>query len=204
MLIISGSPQDFPVGSDQCGGQIVMPDDSCEVTIGFEPTKAGERSASVFLISNTPQPVNVVSMTGEGMLAPNGTVELTDPAKVGVPIVCLTAGFREVDAVGYQWLRDGAEIDGREQLDLRSRRRGRRRLAQLHGERDQRGRQQTVTSAPSEPSPPPTRGQRAPGRPVPSGARGATGATGEPGETSARESVAVHQLRRLDEAAATR
>jgi hypothetical protein len=112
LLIISGSPQNFPVSDDLCSGAILMPDDECEVTIGFEPSKAGERYASVFLISNSPQPVSVASITGEGMLAPDGSVELTNQAQVGVPLVCLTSGYREVDGLAYQWLRDGSAVVG--------------------------------------------------------------------------------------------
>jgi hypothetical protein len=112
LLIISGSPQNFPVSDDLCSGNVLMPGDECEVTIGFEPGKAGERYASVFLISNSPQPVSVVSITGEGMLVPDGSVELTNQAKAGVPLVCLTSGYREVDSLAYQWLRDGDAIQG--------------------------------------------------------------------------------------------
>ena len=115
MLIISGSPQVFPVSSDECGGRVVMPGDECEVAIGFQPDKAGERYASVFLISNTPQPVNVVSLLGEGQFKPAGSARLTNQAKVGVPLVCLTSGYREVDALSYRWLSDGDSIPGEEQ-----------------------------------------------------------------------------------------
>ena len=112
LLILSGSPQNFPVSDDLCSGATLMPGEECEATVGFEPGKAGERYASIFLITNSPKPVSIVSLSGEGMLPPNGSVELTNQARVGVPLVCLTSGYREVDGLAYQWLRDENAIPG--------------------------------------------------------------------------------------------
>ncbi len=115
MLIISGTPKSFPVSSDSCSRQLVMPGGECEMTIGFEPDRRGERNGSVFLISNTPEPVNTVSLLGEGMSRPDGSVRLTHEARVGVPLLCLTSGYREVDTVSYRWLRDGTPVPGEEE-----------------------------------------------------------------------------------------
>jgi hypothetical protein len=110
LLIISGTPTIFPVSSDACGGQEIAPGDECEVSIAFAPTRNGERNASIFVITNTPGPVTIASLTGEGLTAPSGTVELTAQAKVDVPITCLTNGYRNADERSYQWLRGGVAI----------------------------------------------------------------------------------------------
>lgn len=115
LLIFSGTPQIFPVSGDNCSGQVVNPGAKCEVTVGFAPIKGGERNASIFVITNTPGPVTISSLTGEGMFVPNGTVDLTSQAQVGVPIVCLTSDYRDVDALSFQWLRGGVAIAGETQ-----------------------------------------------------------------------------------------
>jgi hypothetical protein len=115
LLIISGTPQTFPISNDGCSQHEVAPGDECEITVTFSPTKAGERNASIFLITNTPGPITTSSLTGEGMTVPNGTVQLTSQARVGVPISCLTSGFQNSDSLGYQWLRDGVAIGGETQ-----------------------------------------------------------------------------------------
>ncbi len=115
LLIISGTPTTFPIGSDSCSGQEIAPGGECEIAVGFAPTKNGERNASIFVITNTPGPITIASLTGEGLTAPSGTVELTTQAKVGVPITCLTNGYRNADERSYQWLRDGVAIPGETQ-----------------------------------------------------------------------------------------
>jgi hypothetical protein len=117
LIIISGTPTTFPVLLDECTFHIVEPGEDCEVIIGFTPSKAGERNASVFVISNTPSPVNIASLSGEGMFAPNGSAQLSSQAKVGVPIFCMTSGYREVDTLSYQWLREGVAIPGETESD---------------------------------------------------------------------------------------
>jgi hypothetical protein len=115
LLIISGTPHTFPVSNDNCSQRIIKVGDHCEITVGFSPTGAGERNASVFVISNTPGPVTTVSLTGTGMFAPNGSAQLTSQAKVGVPISCLTSGYRDVDTLSYKWLRGGVAVPGEAQ-----------------------------------------------------------------------------------------
>lgn len=112
LLIISGTPALFPLGTDSCSGQQIAPGDECEVLVGFAPVKNGERNASIFIITNTPGPITTASLSGEGLTAPSGTVELTSPAKVDVPITCLTNGYRNADERSYQWLRGGVAIPG--------------------------------------------------------------------------------------------
>jgi hypothetical protein len=112
LLIISGSPLSFPLTNDECSQVALEPGEACEVTVGFAPTKAGERNASIFLISNTPGPVSTAALLGEGMNAPNGTVALTSTAKVDVPMTCITSGYRDEDTLSYQWLSNGVAITG--------------------------------------------------------------------------------------------
>ncbi|MET0559058.1 MAG: choice-of-anchor D domain-containing protein [Solirubrobacterales bacterium] len=115
LLIISGTPQTFPITNDSCTLVEIAPGDECEVTVGFIPTKAGERNASIFLITNTPGPVTTAALSGEGMAAPSGSVALTSVAKAGVPIVCLPSGYGAADSLSFRWLRDATVIPGETQ-----------------------------------------------------------------------------------------
>lgn len=112
LLVISGSTQSFPLTNDECSLAALEPGESCEVTVGFAPTKAGERNASIFLISNTPGPVSTAALLGEGMNAPNGSVALTSTAKVDVPLTCIASGYHDEDTLSYQWLSNGVAITG--------------------------------------------------------------------------------------------
>jgi hypothetical protein len=199
LLIISGTPLTFPLSNDGCSQQQIAPGEECEVTVGFSPTKAGERNASIFLITNTPGPITTSSLTGEGMTVPNGTVQLTNQARVGVPISCLTGGFQNSDALGYQWLRGGIAIGGETQsvyvpveTDVGSA------LACEVTATNAVG-TQTIASAPSPAVLPAAAGPQGPAGPQgtpgaagpqgPAGApgpQGQTGATGATGKTGAR------------------
>jgi len=181
LLIVSGTPQVFPMESDECSGQIVAPGDECEIIVGFAPTKDGERNASIFVISNTPGPVTVAALSGEGMFAPSGSVSLTSQARVGVPIVCLTSGFRNEDALSYQWLRDGIAIAGETQsiyvpleADLGARLSCMVKAANAVGT-------QTLTSAASGPVAAAVSGAQGP-----NGPHGKRGAKGKPGKRAHR------------------
>ena len=115
LLVISGTPQTFPITNDACSLVEIAPGDDCEVTIGFEPAKAGERNASIFLITNTPGPVTTAALSGEGMAVPNGSVALSSQARVGVPMICVTSGYRESDSLSFTWLRGVTAITGETQ-----------------------------------------------------------------------------------------
>jgi hypothetical protein len=178
LLILSGTPQTFPVSNDGCSQQQIAPSDDCEVTIGFSPSKSGERNASIFLITNTPGPITTASLTGEGMAVPNGTVQLTSQTRVGVPISCLTSGFQNSDALTYQWLRAGVAIGGETQsvyvpveADLGGA------LACEVTATNAVG-TQSITSTPS-----PAVLAAAPGPQGPAGSQGAAGAAGPQGQT---------------------
>ena len=115
LLLLSGTPQVFPITNDECSRNEIAAGEECEVTVGFAPTKAGERNASIFVITNTPGPVTTAPLSGEGMFAPNGSAALTSQAQVGVPITCLTSGYHEADQLSYQWLRGATPISGQTQ-----------------------------------------------------------------------------------------
>ncbi len=44
------------------------------------------------------------------MYVPAGKASLTSQAKVGVPMFCITRGYREVDELTFEWLRDGEPL----------------------------------------------------------------------------------------------
>lgn len=184
LLIFSGTPQNFPISGDNCSGQVINPGAKCEVTVGFAPIKGGERNASIFVITNTPGPVTISSLTGEGMFVPDGTVDLTSQAQVGVPIVCLTSGYRDVDALSFQWLRGGVAIAGETQsiyvpveADIGASLSCEVTAVNPVGT-------QTVTSAPSPTVVAAASGPQGPaGGTGPQGAAGPAGAKGDPGTT---------------------
>ena len=66
-FLVSGTPLMFPVLSDTCGGQVIAPDTSCELTVGFQPTTLGEKDAGVVIITNSALPVSVVGIDGIGV-----------------------------------------------------------------------------------------------------------------------------------------
>jgi hypothetical protein len=112
LLIISGTPQAFPITNDGCSLQEIAPGDKCEFTLGFTPNKAGERYASIFVITNTPGPVTTAAVTAEGFDPPDGSASLTSLAQVGVPITCLTSGYRDADELSYKWVLGATAISG--------------------------------------------------------------------------------------------
>lgn len=187
LLIISGTPQTFPISNDGCSLIEIAPGAECEVTVGFAPTKAGERNASIFLITNTPGPVTTAPLSGEGMLAPAGSVALTSQAQVGVPITCIASGYYPADELSYKWLRGATAIPGETQsvyvpvgADI-----GATLSCEVTAENPVGT--QAVTSAPSAPVAAAAVGPQGPAGPPgatgATGAAGATGATGAPGAT---------------------
>jgi hypothetical protein len=63
---VSGTPQMFPLLSDTCTGQIIQPSASCVYTVGFQPTTAGEKDASIIFITNASPQINVLGIDGVG------------------------------------------------------------------------------------------------------------------------------------------
>jgi hypothetical protein len=187
LLIISGTPLTFPISNDGCSQHEVAPGDECEITVTFSPTKAGERNASIFLITNTPGPITTSSLTGEGMAVPDGTVQLTSQARVGVPISCLTGGFQNSDSLGYQWLRAGVAIGSETQAvyvpveaDVGS-------ALSCEATATNAVGTQTIASSPSPAVLTAAAGPQGPaGAPGPQGQTGPAGSAGATGKTGAR------------------
>jgi hypothetical protein len=66
-ILVSGTPLMFPVLADTCSEQVVKPNASCAVTVGFQPTTPGEKDASILFITSTSLPLNVVGIDGIGV-----------------------------------------------------------------------------------------------------------------------------------------
>jgi hypothetical protein len=69
-ILVSGTPLMFPVLSDTCSKQVVKPNASCAVTVGFQPTTPGEKDASILFITSTSMPLSVVGIDGIGVQPP--------------------------------------------------------------------------------------------------------------------------------------
>jgi hypothetical protein len=65
-FLVTGTPLMFPVRADSCSGRILPPGESCTVTVGFQPTALGEKSAAMLFITNTPA-INVAGIDGVGV-----------------------------------------------------------------------------------------------------------------------------------------
>jgi hypothetical protein len=67
-FLVSGTPKMFPLLSNTCNTQILMPGSSCEFTVGFEPTTLGEKDVSLILITNATPQIHVLGLDGVGVL----------------------------------------------------------------------------------------------------------------------------------------
>ncbi len=65
-FLVTGTPLMFPIRADSCSGRILAPSESCAVTVGFQPTTLGEKSAAMLFITNTPA-INVAGIDGIGV-----------------------------------------------------------------------------------------------------------------------------------------
>ncbi len=65
-FLVTGTPLMFGVRADSCSGHILPPSESCAVTVGFQPTTLGEKSAAMLFITNTPA-INVAGIDGIGV-----------------------------------------------------------------------------------------------------------------------------------------
>jgi hypothetical protein len=66
-FLVTGTPKMFPLLANTCDGEIVTPGASCEFTIGFQPTTAGEKEASLIFITNATPQINVLGVNGVGI-----------------------------------------------------------------------------------------------------------------------------------------
>jgi hypothetical protein len=66
-FLVTGTPKMFPLLVNTCDGEIVTPGASCEFTVGFQPTTAGEKEASLIFITNATPQINVLGVNGVGI-----------------------------------------------------------------------------------------------------------------------------------------
>jgi hypothetical protein len=110
VLVVSGTPQMFPVSSNLCALAVVLPTDSCTFDIAFSPTTAGLKEASIFLITNSPSPVTQIALTGEGLRGPGVAATVTGVPAVGEQLACATHNVS--GELTFEWLRAGTPIPG--------------------------------------------------------------------------------------------
>jgi hypothetical protein len=84
-FLVTGTPLMFGVRADSCSGRILSPSESCAVTVGFQPTTLGEKSAAMLFITNT-SAINVAGIDGIGV---QGADE-SDPS-LSMPLVSTPA-----------------------------------------------------------------------------------------------------------------
>ncbi len=111
-FIVSGIPQAFPVGPDQCTGNTLAPGEHCTFSIGFTPTRTGLAEASIFIISNQPSPVTAVGISGVGRVAPAGAAVVAGIPRAGSRLTCVPQGFGADTGFAFSWLRGAATVPG--------------------------------------------------------------------------------------------
>jgi hypothetical protein len=67
-FLVSGTPLMFPILGDSCSGHALQPGSSCSMTIGFQPSATGEKSAGMILITNATPSIQVIGIDGIGVL----------------------------------------------------------------------------------------------------------------------------------------
>ncbi len=112
LLVLSGTPQIFPVSGDACSQQFVLPGGSCTFEVAFTPEKAGERDAAIYVISNQTGPAGTVPLTGVGVLRPEGSVSLSGPATAGRKIACKPRGYPQGTRFSFSWLKGSKLVRG--------------------------------------------------------------------------------------------
>jgi len=110
LLILSGTPQVFPLTNDTCSQAIVPPAESCSFDLAFAPAQPGNKEAAVFVIANTPAPVTQVGVTGQGHAAPSAAAVVEGKPAVGQELSCAVSNVN--GDLAYAWLRDGDPITG--------------------------------------------------------------------------------------------
>ena len=109
---VSGTPQSFPVSSDNCTLQVIAPGHTCTFDVSFSPASAGAKEASIFVISSGPSPVTQIGLSGQGYAQPGVAAVIEGAPEVGKSLEC-----NPINANGelsYRWLRNGAVISGAE------------------------------------------------------------------------------------------
>lgn len=110
LLVVSGTPQWFPLTNDGCTGHIVHPGTRCTFRITFAPSSAGLKEASIFVIANTPGPVTQIPLSGRAYPAPSAAAVVSGTPVVGSTLTCKTSHVS--GALRFRWLRGGHPIAG--------------------------------------------------------------------------------------------
>ncbi len=92
---------DFRLSAATCSGRIVAAGDSCELALSFAPSAAGDRSASVNIVSNATGSPDQIALTGKGEV--KEVVVLPPPSEVDPRAKPLTRALK-VGRNGKTWL----------------------------------------------------------------------------------------------------
>lgn len=111
IFVLSGTPQLFPISADSCSSHVILPAASCQVTLSFRPTGAGEREGTVFVITNENGPVDTASFFGYGVPSPDGAAIVVGAAVAGSPLTWTPSGYSDGTTFAYQWQKDGGPFD---------------------------------------------------------------------------------------------
>jgi mono/diheme cytochrome c family protein len=65
--VTSGNAAEFPIVSNGCGGSVVQPNASCQVSIAFRPTATGARTSMISVTSTGTGSPNMVAANGNGL-----------------------------------------------------------------------------------------------------------------------------------------
>ncbi|HTB50633.1 MAG TPA: choice-of-anchor D domain-containing protein [Solirubrobacteraceae bacterium] len=82
-FLVSGTPLMFPILSDTCEGQIIAMGASCTITGNFQPTTAGQKDASIIIITESSGGPIAVGIDGTGVL---GSVTASPSAAIAAPL----------------------------------------------------------------------------------------------------------------------
>src|SRR5947209_3400504 len=75
------NPSDFAITADACSGTTLAFRQTCTITVGFTPTAAGARAATIALSDNEPTPASI-ALTGTGVAANSGPTGSQGPTAV--------------------------------------------------------------------------------------------------------------------------
>lgn len=112
LLLLSGTPQTFPLTADSCSSHSIAPAASCQFTVSFQPSGNGEREGTVFVTTKENGPTYTASLVGNGVPSPNGTATVTGAAAAGSQLTCVPDGYPDGTRFAYQWLRNGGATPG--------------------------------------------------------------------------------------------
>ena len=82
-FLVSGTPLMFPILSDTCGGQAIAVGASCTITGNFQPTTAGQKDASIIIITESAGGPIAVGIDGTGVL---GNVTASPSTAIAAPL----------------------------------------------------------------------------------------------------------------------